>query len=58
MDLTKSYDCVKYRILGRTMSSDNEEAPIERNVDEEPEIEVSEEQTGDNVGRRQGEKSN
>jgi len=36
------------------MSSDNEEAPIERNVDEEPEIEVREEQTGDNVGRRQG----
>jgi len=36
------------------MSSDNEEAPIERNVDEEPEIEVREEQTADNVGRRQG----
>ena len=40
------------------MSSDNEEAPIERNVDEEPEIEVREEQTADNVGRRQGEKLN
>ena len=54
MTLTKSYDCVKYRILGKTMSSDMEEAPIERDIDQNEAVEDGEEQEEEDDGQRQG----
>ena len=53
MSHLKSYDCVKYRILGKTMSSDIEEAPIERDIDQNEPTEDGEEQKEDD-GQRQG----
>ena len=56
MTLTKSYDCVKYRILGRNMSTDMDEAPVERvrDDDEEEPVEDEEELEEDNDDHRQG----
>ena len=54
MSHTKSYDSVKYRILGKTMSSAIEEAPIERDVDQNEAVEDGEEQKEEDDSQRQG----
>ena len=54
MTLTKSYVCVKYRILGKTMSADMEEAPIERDIDQNEAVEDGEEQEEEHDSQRQG----
>ena len=55
MNVSKSYDCVKYRILGKTMSSDTEDAPIERDIDQNELVDDDNDEHREELnGQRQG----